>query len=235
MLFEDVRQAALARLGEFTDKFPHGTQVPYRRIGVRQQELFSIAANENPEYAGMCATGDVVTGSINFSSMVPPVSTPERITRIEINALAGGYAGALVVGNEITVVPIADPDGIAPRATLRNGVLKGVAGELNDVTKVEVFYPYRPEPAAAGETGTRQVEVPDPYSELLVIDVARDYVRKALQLGEARGEILGLLTEEEEPLLAGWVAHVREYAPIVARFAKPPAAPVPRRAAPKGD
>lgn len=235
MLFEDVRQAALARLGEFTDKFPHGTQVPFRRIGVRQQELFGIAANENPEYAGMCATGDVVTGAINFSSMVPPVYTPERVTRIEISELAGGYPGALAVGNEITVVPIADQDGLVPRATLRNGVLKQVAADLTGVTKVLVYYPYRPAQTAASETGTRVVEVPDPYSELLVIDVARDYVRKALQLGEARGEILTLLADEEEPLLAGWVAHVREYAPIVARFAKPPAAPVPRRAAPKGD
>lgn len=226
MLFEDVRQAALARLGEFTDKFPHGTQVPYRRIGVRQQELYAIAAHENPEYAGECAVGDVVSGAINFATMSPPVKDPERITRVEINTLGASPPASYAVGMEITVVPIADPDGIAPRATLRNGVLKGVAGELDQVTKVEVFYPYRPEPTAANETGAREVEIADPYSELLVIDLARDYVRKALQLGATdRTAIIGLLNEEEAPLVASWLAHVREYAPIVGRFARPPAAP----------
>lgn len=222
MLFEDVRQAALARLGEFTDKFPNGTQVPYRRIGVRQQELYAMAAHENPEYAGTCAEGDVTNGAVSFATMSPPVLTPERITRIEVSEVTGA---AYQLGTEITVVPIADQDGIAPRATLRNGLLKGVAGELDDVTKVNVFYPYRPEPTAATETGTREVEIPDPYSELLVIDLAREYVRKALHLGATRAEIIGAIEDEEKPLLGAWAAHVREYAPIVARFARPPAAP----------
>lgn len=225
MLFEDVRQAALARLGEFTDKFPHGTQVPYRRIGVRQQQLYALAAHENPEYAGECATAAVTAGAVDFADIDTPVSTPERVTRIDIKTLGGDPPEGYEVGQEVTIVPLADPDGEAPRATLRNGVLRGVDGELDEVAEVSVYYPYRPEATAATEDGTRDVEIPDPYSELLVIDLARDYVRKALHLGATRAEIIGAIEDEEKSLIEAWAMHAREYAPIVARFAKPPAAP----------
>lgn len=223
--FEDVRHAALARIAEFTDRYPSGRGVPYRRIGVRQQELYAMAAHDNPEYGGECAIGTVDAGAVALSGMAPPVATPERITRIIVKTIVNGCP--YKVGDDITVVPVADPDGLAPRAYLRHGVLYGVDGELDAVASIEIFFPYRPEPTSITEPGTRVVEIPDPHSELLVIDLTRDFAKKAIARGQ-RADVLATLDEEESPMLDRWMAHVREYAPIMARFAKPIAAPVPR-------
>lgn len=225
--FEDIRQAALGRLGEFADRWPSGRQVPYRRIGLRQQQLFADAADQNPEYSGVCAIGTVDSGAVDLASMEPPVAAPERITKITVASLTGQAVYA--VGTEITVVSIADPDGVAPRAFIRNKRLYGFNGELDHVASIEMYYPYRPEPAASTEPGTREVEVPDPYSELLVVDLAADYARKATAIEKStRGEIVALFKEEEAELYASYLRHVREFAPIQSRFARPVAAPVPR-------
>lgn len=225
--FEDIRVGALIRVSEFTDYRPTGTQAPYRRIGIRQQELFADATHENPEYAGQCAIGTVDSGAVALTSMSPPVATPERITKIIIKTVNGSTK--YKVGDEITIVPVADPDGIPPRAYLRNKTLIGVDGELDGVGSIEMFYPYRPEPTSATEDGTRLVEIADPYSELLVVDLAEDYLAKALQLDQKiRDAIIALFKAEETDMHERWLQHVREYAPIQSRFAMPPQAPVPR-------
>lgn len=224
--FEQIRRAALARLAEFSDKFPHGTEVPFRRIGIRQQQLFAEAARLNHEYAGECAIGTLEDGAIDLREITAPVAVPEIITLIRVNELAPDYDGdTLEVGQEVSVVAIDDPDGLFPRATLRNGVLKGYEAELDDVVSVEIFFPSRPEPTASDEDGTREVEIPDPHSELLVLDLAKDLCRKALDLGTDRTAILALLGEEESGFLDAYRDHVRDYAPIRARFARPPQAP----------
>ena len=218
MTFEDVRQAALARLMEYGDRWPHGRSAPYRRIGVRQQQLYAMAARANPEYAGVCAVGGLVNGVANFAAMEPPVLRPEAITLVEIHDPG---ESDYEVGQRITIVTADDPDGLAPRAFLRHRVLVGVGNELAGVATIKVWYPYIPEPASADEDGSREVEIPDPYSELLVIDLARDYARKTIALEpDIRAAIVRMQDEEEAPMLAEWLAHVRGYAPIEARFAQ---------------
>lgn len=217
--FEDVRQAALARVAEFTDQYPLGQQVPYRRIGVRQQQLYAIAAHESAEYAGQCATGTVDSGIVDLGDIVAPIAAPERITFIEIATLASDSPYA--VGDRVTVVSAADRDGVAPRAYLRNNRLIGIQGELDTIATVRIFYPYRPEPTASDEDGTRVVEMPDPHSELLVVDLARNYIQKMLQL-DGRADIVALFTTEEAPLLVAWRHHVAEFAPLTTRFRQPP-------------
>lgn len=230
--FEQIVEAALARLAEFTSWYPHGRQVAYRRVGIRQQELYAIAAHVSPEYSGECALADVTDGAVDFDDIALPVDTPERITTILVYELDPGYVApedgspVLAVGDEISVVPIADPDsGVFPRATLRRGVLRGYAGELDEVTRIEVYYPYRPEPADSDEDGTREVEVPDPHSELLVVDLAREYLQKAQGLDDkSRAGAIALLDREEERRLEAWVQHVTQYAPTQSRFGRPPQA-----------
>ena len=218
MTFEDVRQAALARLMEYGDRWPHGRSAPYRRIGVRQQFLFALAARANPEYAGVCAVGGLVDGVANFAAMEPPVLRPEAITLVEIHDPG---ESDYEVGQRITIVTADDPDGLAPRAFLRHRVLVGVGNELAGVATIKVWYPYIPEPASPDEGGSREVEIPDPYSELLVIDLARDYARKTIALEpDIRAAIIRMQDEEEGPLLAEWIAHVRGYAPLETRFAR---------------
>lgn len=218
MTFEDVRQAALARLMEYGDRWPHGRSAPYRRIGVRQQQLYAMAARANPEYAGVCAIGGLVNGVANFAAMEPPVLRPEAITLVEIHDPG---ESDYEVGQRITIVTADDPDGLAPRAFLRHRVLVGVANELAGVATIKVWYPYIPEPASPDEDGSREVEIPDPYSELLVVDLARDYARKTIALEpDIRAAIIRMQDEEEGPLLAEWIAHVRGYAPLETRFAR---------------
>lgn len=230
--FEEIRQASLARIGEFTDKYPTGTQVPFRRIGVRQQQLYAMAAHENPEYTGQCAIGTVDSGAVDLTSMSPPVATPERISLIKIYELNDAERPPYSAGDEITVVSVADQDGNAPRALLRHKRLYGINGELDGVATIEIFFPYRPEPTDADEDGTREVEIADPHSELLVVDLTKLYARLAMTR-EERAPLMADLKEEEDEMIAAWLAHVREYAPIQSRFTKPPAAPVPRTRRPQ--
>lgn len=216
MTFEDVRHAALARLMEYGDRWPHGRSAPYRRIGVRQQQLFAMAARANPEYAGVCAIGMLVDGQANFADMQPPVLRPEAITLVQIHDPG---ESDYEVGQRVTIVTADDPDGLAPRALLRHQVLIGVGADLAGVAKIKVWYPYIPEPTAREEDGSREVEIPEPHSELLVVDLARDYVRKTLSLApDVRAAIIQRHDEEEAPMLAEWIAHVRGYAPLETRF-----------------
>lgn len=218
MTFEDVRRAALARLMEYGDRWPHGRSVAYRRIGVRQQQLYALAARANPEYAGVCAIGTLVDGAANFAAMEPPVLRPEAITLVEIHDPG---ESDYEVGQRITIVTADDPDGVPPRALLRHRVLFGVGSDLDGVAKVKVWYPYIPEPTAPDEDGTREVEIPDPHSELLVVDLARDFARKTISIEpETRAAIVAALNDEEAPMLAEWIAHVQGYAPIEARFVR---------------
>src|SRR5690606_33580519 len=125
------------------------------------------------------------------------------------------------VGQRITIVTADDPDGLAPRAFLRHRVLVGVANELAGVASIKVWYPYIPEPTAPDENGSREVEIPDPHSELLVVDLARDFARKTISIApETRAAIVAALNDEEAPMLAEWIAHVRGYAPLETRFAR---------------
>lgn len=218
MTFEDVRRAALARLMEYSDRWPQGRSVAYRRIGVRQQQLYTMAARTNPEYAGVCATGTLVDGAADFGSMQPPVLRPEAITLVEIHDPGESEYEA---GQRVTIVPADDPDGVPPRARLRHRVLEGVGDDLVGVAKIKVWYPYIPEPTDPEEDGTREVELPDPHSELLVVDLARDYARKTLSLEpDVRTAIVRMCTEEEAPMLEEWFAHVRDYAPLETRFVR---------------
>src|SRR5690606_29492353 len=216
MTFEEVRRAALARLMEYGDRWPQGRSVAYRRIGVRQQQLYAMAARANPEYAGVCAVGTLVNGAADFADMQPPVMRPEAITLVEIHDPG---ESDYEVGQRITIVTADDPDGVPPRALLRHRVLCGVGSDLDGVAQVKVWYPYIPEPTAPDEDGTREVEIPDPHSEVLVVDLARDYARKTISLEpDVRTAIVGVFNDEEAPMLAEWLAHVRGYAPIEARF-----------------
>lgn len=218
MTFEQVRTAALSRLMEFTDRFPSGVQVPYRRIGVRQQWLYALAARVNPDYATEAAEATLSADpvGVDLDLIADPIETPENLTRIEIkDAGTSSYS----TGDKVTVVPVADQDGLAPRVTIRNRAIYAVGTDLDDVTSLLIYYPYRPEPTDSDEDGTRTVEITQPYEELLVIDLAREYIRKSLSMEpDQRGAVVGMFDEEEAPLLEAWLEHVRTYAPTEGRF-----------------
>lgn len=217
MTFEDVRRAAFARLMEHGDRWPQGRAVAYRQIGLRQQQLYALAARANPEYAGECAVGTLVDGAADFGQMQPPVMRPEAITLVEIHDPGESEWEA---GQRISIVAADDAHAsFPPRARLRHRLLDGVGSDLDGVATIKVWYPFIPEPTDPEEDGTRDVEMPDPHSELLVVDLARDYARKTLALEpEIRAAIVASFDAEEAPMLEGWLEHVRGYVPLEARF-----------------
>lgn len=217
MTVEDVVQAALARAMEFSDSVPSTRSVMYRRVGVRQQQIVAKAAAQNAEYFGVCAVGDLVAGAVDLRAMTPPsVARAERIDKVEIeNAGTSVYAA----GTEIHVVALLDPAAaLAPRATLRNGVLRQVGSDLAGVVSAKVHYAYQPA-AVLPTDEARSVEIPEPYSELLVLDLAKELLKKTLELETAtKAAALEVLGAEEAEMLADFSAHVGGYAPLTTRF-----------------
>jgi hypothetical protein len=219
---EEIAVLAMARCSEITDSYPKARSVMYRRIGVRQQQLFTIAAGINPDYYGTDATTLLVGGAADLADIADPVPTPEQITRVEVNSVAGGSPFA--VGREINVVPVADALSAAlpPRMTLRDGVLEGVAADLATVTGIRLYYSRQPKMIAPTD-GAVPTEIPSPHDELLVVDLAMTLLKAATKISAAeRGAAITSLANEEAGLLVGWQDHVENYGPVVSRFSRTP-------------
>lgn len=209
MTAEETVRLILARAMEFTDSFPTTRTLLWRRIEQRQQYLFAVASYANPDFFGVCAIAPVADGMVSLTSMSPPVDQAQRLTRIEIKDPGEtSYA----VGLRVNVVDIDDADSMmdAPRVTVRGHVIRDVAGELEGVESIEVYYSRRPGPIEGPDT---EIQVPDPFGELLVIDGARELVKKTLSMApESRTAAVALLDAEEQPLFEAWLEHVRTYA-----------------------
>lgn len=220
---EDLTIQALARCDEYGASYPSVHSVMYRRLGVRQQQLFSAAARINPEYFGLQADGTLDTnGEISLAltgdpDATSPVPNMELISKIEVLA-NDGSVDALPVGTEIYVVPITDLDAaLAPRLTIRGGTFAPVGTDLATVTQIRVYYSYRPfrlEP----DSESTPIELPEPFHDLLVVDLARFLLRKSASLTkEVRDVAMAALQTEEAESLANFLAHVKEFTSAVER------------------
>lgn len=220
MTIEEIAVQALARASEFSNSVPGARSTMYRRVGIRQQQLFARAARLNPDYYGVCATGALDTGAVDLADLVAPVEAADSIMRIEI---ADAGASAYAAGQEVAVVPLADPDiEDAPRVTLRNRVIRGVGADLTGVTSLKVHYSRLPL-AVAPTDAARVADLEEPHVELLVVDLAKYLVNKATGLQEvAQKAALAALDAEEHGLLDAFDGHVMEYVGSArARFLAP--------------
>lgn len=225
MTVEEIAVAALARASEFSNKVPSTRSVIYRRIGVRQQELFSHAARLNPEFYGICAVGTLINGSLNLADMVSPVQAADTITRIDIEGIG---TSPYVLGQEVRVVSLSDRDvEDSPRATLRNRVIRQVGTDLALAVSLKVHYSRIPLPVVPETDAARVIDLEEPHTELLVVDAARQLVAKTLALDpNARTAVDAVLAAEEGVLLRNYEQHVREYAGSMStRFSDPQFAP----------
>jgi len=181
----------------------------YRRLSVRQQQLFARAAAINPEYYGVCAVAPLSNGAVDLKDLGDPVYRADSLSRIEIaDKGTSGYAN----GDEVHVVALTDPDAaLPPRVTVRNGVVAQVGTDLNGVVSLRVFYSRLPLSIGPND-GSKELELLDPFQELLVVDLARYLVEHTLGLDATlRGQALPLLEAEEKDLLALFDAHVKAY------------------------
>jgi hypothetical protein len=221
---EEIVLAGFERITQFTPSFPTSRASLYRRIGVRQQQLFARAARLNPERFGTSAVATVdAEGAVDLLDISAPIPIPELIQKLTVeDAGTTDYA----VGTEISVVPIGDPEaGVAPRMTMRDLILRPIGTETAGIATIRAWYARTTPlygPASAGE----DIELPAPHDELLITDIARTLLVRAPQVESAvhtRG--LESLNAEEAMQLAQFDEHVSNYGPWTSRFARPPAAP----------
>ncbi len=225
MTVEEIAVAALSRAAEFSNKVPSTRSVIYRRIGVRQQQLFSHAARMNPEFYGICAVGTVTSGALNLADMIAPVQAADTITRIDIEGVG---TSSYATGQEVRVVSLSDRDvEDAPRATLRNRVIRGVGTDLNLVASLKIHYSRIPIEVVPETDTAREIDLEEPHTELLVVDAARQLIAKTMALDvSARTAVDAVLAAEEAALLANYEQHVREFAGSMStRFSDPQFAP----------
>ncbi len=221
---EEVAVQAMARVSVVTDNFPTTRSLMYRRIGVRQQQLFADAASINNDYFGTCASVALVAGAADLRDIASPVPTPQQIQKIIVHAVGVGSVWA--VGKEVAIVALGDIEAeLSPRMTLRDGVLRAVGTDLNNVTEVMVYYARQAKMLGPSDANTA-TEVPSPFDELLVVDLAAYLLQGVAAVeGNARAAALASLGAEEESLLGAWTEHVESYAAVNSRFARPPAGP----------
>lgn len=219
MTFEEVVKAALGELAAFGDRFPTSRTGLYRRIGVRQQQLFVMAAGINPDWAGVCLTSTLVDGVANVRELMlgdaAPIPSAEHISRVEV--LEPGVTD-WTVGEKITLVPSDDPAaGLAPRMFVRNWVFYTVGSELDGVVSIRVHYSRVP--AVVGVTAGTVAELPEPHTEALVFGVARDILRRAIALGTEVGEaVVKYVDEREAEAVAAFKEHVAKFVATTSRF-----------------
>lgn len=210
LTMKEVSTYALARAMEFTSSVPSTESLMYRRIGLRQQQLFGRAAIVSPDYWGICATAGLDDSAADLSDMDDPIESAESVTKIDIVDPGSSDWDA---GQEIRVVSLSDPDAeLAPRATIRNRVIRGVGSDLDGVISIKIHYSRIPLPVAPTD-GTRAADIPAPHDELLVVDLTMDLLAKTLGMDASlRTAALERLRAEENVLLAAFDLHVREYA-----------------------
>lgn len=221
MTYDEIADLAIARCAIFTRHFPSARSIMYRRIGVRLRQLQSRASRINGDYFGVYATAALAAGAADLNDVIEPTPTPSQIQRITVNAVSG--VGVVAVGDEIHIVPSSDiTAAIAPRMTMRDLVLEAVGGDLANATQIRVHYS-KLAPVGSATSKDVQVELAEPYPELLVVDLAKHLLGLTTEMDSTkRTEAIALLTAEEQPMEADFYQHVAEYLPTEDRFARPP-------------
>lgn len=211
-----VRQA-LIRVDDVTDTYPSTRGPMYRRIGIRQRQLFVRAAQINPDYYGADITAVVSGGSIDLSTLG---DVPELLQRVEISDPGtSGYAA----GREVSIVSLTDPEGeLAPRVMLRQLILAQVGADLANVGSLRLWYAHIPAAIAASNDGTAPLSLDQPWDALLEVDLAKWIVGKATALAvDVRAAAIGAFAAEETQLMGDFEAHLRTVAPTTGRFLSP--------------
>lgn len=205
---EQIARAAMGICSDYTDGFPTTRKIMYQRISARQRELFAHIATIDPEFYGFEAVVEVKDGAADIGALeqsgdVYPV---ERIQEVLIED--EGESAERVQGERVALIRATDAHAFpAPRATYRSGIIRGVAGDLDGVASLLVYYSRRPR--SIGPDGSGEIELLEPYQYLLVFDLARDLIRRTIGIeGERRVAALQMIEAAERELLQGLEQHI---------------------------
>lgn len=209
---EQLVIAALARALDLDAEVPSTRQVLWRRLQLRQQQLFSIASRLNPDYYGVSASGVLDSNAaLNLDDLATTALVDQAvgIQRIEIDN--AGTSG-LTTGDEVNIVSVDDTDAeVSPRVTLRDFIIRGVGSDLTNVTSLCVFYSRIPD-LIQEALGTETIQLPEPYQELLVVDLLRDMISKTISMeATTKTAVLELLTGEESGLMDPYLKEVATF------------------------
>lgn len=223
MTFDQIVEAALSRAMDFGQDFPTTRRVMYRRIEIREQEIFSLAARVNPDYFGVNAEGfldslgDVDLRTLDLvGSAIDPTSS---VTRVEIQQ--PGTHPSLVCGQEVSLVTPNDREAaLPPRMWLRNFTLHAVPGDMVGVVSVCIYYAYRPAPRTLPMTGAESSELPSVYQELLVLDLTKWLLKQSISMStEIKVAATEILNAEEQAMVGTFSQEIQDYAGAqVSRF-----------------
>lgn len=209
---EQLAIVALARALDFDAEVPSTRQVHWRRLQLRQQQLFSIASRLNPDYYGVSASGVLdANAALNLDDLATTALVDQAvgIQRIEIDD--AGTSG-LTTGDDVNIVSVDDIDAdLSPRVTLRDFIIRGVGSDLTNVTSLCVFYSRIPD-LIQEALGTETVQLPEQYQELLVVDLLRDMISKTISMeATTKTAVLELLTGEESGLMDPYLKEVATF------------------------
>lgn len=214
---DEIITSAQGVVSDYTDDYPTTKSVMYNRMNVRQRELFVAAGAWDREFYGVCVIATLDdTGAVNLAEMdgTANVYAIEQIEQVRIEDVG---TSSLATGDRLNIVPSLDVDAhFSPRATIRSHVLEGVAGELDLVTSVKIFYARRPkdidERGRIEGNKDVEVELTSPFDYLLVWDLARDLIRRTVRMEhELKAELLALMKESESEALAAFELHVKGF------------------------
>ncbi len=205
MTADDVIDAALARCTDLGAAIPSTRSVYYRRIGIRQGQIFSFIATAHPDYLGRTAIVALTNGSYNLAGLSPKA---ERI--VEIRVSNPGSSG-LLARERVNMVLIDDVDAqLPPRVVVRDQIISGVESDLSGVVSLTLHYSRQP--TVTTILPETEMELPNQFQDLLVLDIAKQGIRQILDVEPQRRDgWLDLLSSEETSLLATLNDHVRHF------------------------
>lgn len=208
MTYDEIVTGALERVREFGQTAGMANATMLKRIGLRQSQLFMRAAEINPDFFGTCVIGTLdASGGCDLALIVDPLNPIGMIERIEV--ADAGTSTTVAAGDPVTVVPLNDAlNGLAPRVTLRDMVVKQVGTDLAGVASLEFYYSKLSMPVSP-TSGSVTAQLREPFVDLLVLDLAQ-YILKFVNAegGSVEGP-MKLLADEETALTGDFEKHIR--------------------------
>lgn len=217
MTVDDAIDLALARCAELGARVSGTKSLMIQRISQRQQRLFALASEWNPDYFGTCIVGTLDAGRLDVADIVDPLEQIERITRVEI---ADPGTSSYAAKDEINIVPQNDPDAaLPPRATLRRRVLRPVGTDLDNILSVRVHYSPVPLSIPLNTGGGTSIQIPAPHDGLVPLDLTNYLLDRLPAPDAATAAGRAAVAAEEAAALTAFELHVRTFSNMQARFA----------------
>ena len=221
---ERIVEEALVECSAYYQSPFNVRSVLYDRASLREAQLFDLANARNPGLFAASAIAEVVQGAVNARELLTGTVTvdegetpPEPAQRIIVVRVEDAGTSPYAYGDEVNIVPLDEPTTSAypPRVTYASGVFSQVGTDLDGVAKLRFHYSRRPQPM---RLASDPVSLPEPYSRLLVYDLAKFMVRRTVAVPlDVRTFVMGMFGELEKELTEQFVAYVDGFVSMAAR------------------